>query len=35
VNRGQSSNDVFPAVMHIATAAMLTDALIPAVRRLA
>lgn len=34
VNRGQSSNDVFPAVMHIATAAMVTDALIPAVRGL-
>lgn len=34
VNRGQSSNDVFPAVMHIATASLLTDALIPAVRGL-
>lgn len=31
VNRGQSSNDVFPAVMHIATATQLTDALVPAV----
>ncbi len=34
VNRGQSSNDVFPAVMHIATASMITDALLPAVRGL-
>ncbi|MDP2227720.1 MAG: class II fumarate hydratase [Moraxellaceae bacterium] len=31
VNRGQSSNDVFPAVMHVATATQLTDALVPAV----
>lgn len=34
VNCGQSSNDVFPAVMHIATALQLTEALIPAVSRL-
>lgn len=34
VNCGQSSNDVFPAVMHIATASMITDALLPAVRGL-
>ncbi|MFP5430186.1 MAG: class II fumarate hydratase [Gammaproteobacteria bacterium] len=34
VNCGQSSNDVFPAVMHIATASMMTDALLPAVRGL-
>ena len=34
VNHGQSSNDVFPAVMHIATASLLTDALIPVVHGL-
>lgn len=34
VNRGQSSNDAFPAVMHIATASLLTEALLPAVRAL-
>lgn len=34
VNRGQSSNDAFPAVMHIATAMLLAEALIPAVSRL-
>ena len=34
VNHGQSSNDAFPAVMHIATALMLNDALLPAVRQL-
>ena len=34
VNRGQSSNDVFPAVMHIATASQLVEALLPAVSRL-
>ncbi len=34
VNRGQSSNDAFPAVMHIATATLLAEALIPAVSRL-
>jgi fumarate hydratase class II len=31
VNRSQSSNDVFPAVMHIATVEQIEDALIPAV----
>ena len=31
VNCSQSSNDVFPAVMHIATVLELTDALLPAV----
>jgi fumarate hydratase class II len=31
VNRGQSSNDVFPAVMHVATVQALADALLPAV----
>lgn len=34
VNCGQSSNDAFPAVMHIATAMLLAEALIPAVSRL-
>ncbi len=34
VNRGQSSNDAFPAVMHIATAMLLAEALIPSVSRL-
>jgi fumarate hydratase, class II len=34
VNRSQSSNDVFPTVMHIATVEEVTRALIPAVRRL-
>ncbi len=34
VNHCQSSNDVFPAVMHVATASMVTDALIPSVRGL-
>jgi len=34
VNRGQSSNDAFPAVMHIATASLMTDALLPSVRSL-
>ncbi|MHB1207600.1 MAG: class II fumarate hydratase [Rhodospirillaceae bacterium] len=34
VNRGQSSNDSFPAVMHIATAREITGALIPALERL-
>jgi fumarate hydratase class II len=33
VNMSQSSNDTFPAAMHIAAAARLHDALIPAVRR--
>ena len=31
VNRGQSSNDVFPTVMHVATVQALTEALLPAV----
>ena len=34
VNMGQSSNDTFPAVMHIAAAAELEDALIPAIETL-
>jgi fumarate hydratase class II len=34
VNRGQSSNDVFPAVMHVATASQLVELLLPAVSRL-
>ncbi|HET8730527.1 MAG TPA: class II fumarate hydratase [Moraxellaceae bacterium] len=34
VNRGQSSNDVFPAVMHVAVASLLVEALVPAVSRL-
>lgn len=34
VNRGQSSNDAFPAVMHIATALLLAEALLPAVSEL-
>ncbi len=34
VNRSQSSNDVFPAVMHVATMAELDHALLPAVRGL-
>jgi fumarate hydratase class II len=34
VNCGQSSNDAFPAVMHIATATLLAEALVPAVSRL-
>jgi fumarate hydratase class II len=31
VNRGQSSNDVFPAVMHIATAELLKRRVVPAI----
>ena len=31
VNRGQSSNDVFPTVMHVATVLTLVEALLPAV----
>jgi fumarate hydratase, class II len=31
VNRGQSSNDVFPTVMHVATVDALTETLLPAV----
>jgi fumarate hydratase, class II len=34
VNRGQSSNDTFPAAMHIAAAGQLEDALIPAIEGL-
>jgi fumarate hydratase, class II len=34
VNRGQSSNDTFPAVMHIATVAELDRRLLPALERL-
>lgn len=35
VNRGQSSNDVFPAVMHIAAVDALTNRLLPSLERLA
>ena len=34
VNRGQSSNDAFPTVMHIASAEAMADDLLPAVGRL-
>ncbi len=34
VNMGQSSNDTFPAVMHIAAAGVLEDVLVPAVEQL-
>jgi fumarate hydratase, class II len=34
VNLGQSSNDTFPTVMHIATVEQLEDVLVPAVREL-
>src|SRR5215470_4052177 len=34
VNRGQSSNDVFPTVMHVATVQAVTDALLPALAAL-
>jgi fumarate hydratase class II len=34
VNHGQSSNDVFPTVMHIATAHQIKHFMLPAVRRL-
>jgi fumarate hydratase class II len=34
VNRGQSSNDSFPTVMHIAATLAVTERLIPALRRL-
>jgi fumarate hydratase class II len=34
VNRGQSSNDVFPTAMHIATAREIHDGLLPALRHL-
>ena len=34
VNKGQSSNDVFPTAMHVAAAPAIVDELIPAVRHL-
>lgn len=34
VNRGQSSNDVFPTAMHVATATALREALLPEVAAL-
>ncbi len=34
VNRSQSSNDVFPTVMHVATVEQMSDLLVPAVREL-
>jgi len=34
VNRGQSSNDVFPTVMHVATVQTISEALLPAVTAL-
>ena len=34
VNRGQSSNDVFPSAMHIATVEQIEDVLVPALREL-
>ncbi|HLX42322.1 MAG TPA: class II fumarate hydratase [Bryobacteraceae bacterium] len=34
VNRGQSSNDAFPTVMHMATVEQIADALLPAVKTL-
>ena len=34
VNRGQSSNDVFPTAMHVAAVQALSGALLPALRRL-
>lgn len=34
VNLGQSSNDIFPTAMHVAAAACLTNALLPALRAL-
>jgi fumarate hydratase, class II len=34
VNRGQSSNDVFPTAMHVAAVQALHDRLVPAIRRL-
>jgi len=34
VNRGQSSNDVFPTAMHVAAVQALSGALVPALRRL-
>jgi len=35
VNRGQSSNDVFPTAMHVAAAAGIADRVLPALRSLA
>src|SRR5205085_4594932 len=35
VNRGQSSNDVFPTAMHMAAAASVTEHLFPGMRQLA
>jgi len=34
VNRGQSSNDIFPSAMHVAAALQISQALLPALRRL-
>lgn len=34
VNRGQSSNDVFPTVMHVAAAVEMTQRLVPALQKL-
>ncbi len=34
VNRGQSSNDIFPTAMHVAAALQIANALLPALRRL-
>jgi len=34
VNKSQSSNDTFPTAMHIATARMVTDVLLPGLRKL-
>src|ERR1035437_11177070 len=34
VNRGQSSNDVFPTAMHVAAVQAVSGALVPALRRL-
>ena len=34
VNQSQSSNDVFPAVMHVATVEQVENVLLPAIRRL-
>ena len=35
VNRGQSSNDVFPSAMHVAAAELANNELLPAMRQLA
>jgi len=34
VNRGQSSNDIFPTAMHVAAVRQLSEALLPSLRRL-